>query len=219
MKFSKGFWAIAVILLVLIADQSLKIWVKTNMYLYQSFEITSWFHIYFTENPGMAFGIEVFNKMFLSIFRIIASCAIAYYLYLLIKRNFPTGFIICVALIFAGAVGNIIDCVFYGVIFDASLAPSIIYPEGVVATMFPPGGGYASWLHGKVVDMFYFPIIKTTWPEWMPFFGGEKFVFFSPIFNIADSAISVGVATIILFYRKTFVKELESEKESEKENS
>ena len=214
MKLSKGFWAIAVVLLVLIADQSLKIWVKTNMYLYQSFEIISWFHIYFTENPGMAFGIEVISKTFLSIFRIIASCAILYYLYQIVKRKFSTGYIVCISLIFAGAIGNIIDCIFYGVIFDASLEKSIYYPDGVIATMFPPDGGYSTWLHGRVVDMFYFPIIKTTWPEWMPFWGGEKFIFFSPIFNIADAAISVGVAILILFYRKTLSKDFESKKEN-----
>ncbi|MDR0233068.1 MAG: lipoprotein signal peptidase [Dysgonamonadaceae bacterium] len=204
MKLPKGFWAIAVVLLVLIADQALKIWVKTNMYLGQSFEITSWFKIYFTENNGMAFGIEVIGKLFLSIFRIIASCVLIYYLYQIVKRKLSTGYIVCIALIFAGAVGNIIDCIFYGVIFDSSY--------GQVATLFPPGGGYSTWLHGKVVDMFYFPIIDTTWPKWVPFWGGNDFVFFSPIFNLADSAISVGVAILFLFYRKTLAKELESPK-------
>jgi len=205
MKLSKGFWAVTVVLLVLIADQALKIWVKTNMYLYQSFEITSWFHIYFTENPGMAFGIQVFPKMFLSIFRIVASCFLIYYLYQIVKRKLPTGYIVCIALIFAGAVGNIIDCIFYGVIFDASVEKSLFYPDGVIATMFPAGGGYSTWLHGKVVDMLYFPLIKNR--------AGET-LFFSPIFNIADSAISIGFAILILFYRKTLSKDFESPKEN-----
>ncbi len=209
MKLSKSSWAVIVILLVLIADQTLKVWVKTNMYLYQSFEIASWFRIYFTENPGMAFGIEFLPKMFLTIFRIIASGAILYYLFKIVKRKLSTGYIVCIALIFAGAIGNIIDCVFYGVIFDASMPPSAFYPDGVVATMFPPGGGYAGWLHGKVVDMFHFPLF--TFPDWVPLLGG--WVFFSPIFNIADSAISVGFVILILFYRKTLAKDLESKKE------
>ncbi|MCL2649941.1 MAG: lipoprotein signal peptidase [Candidatus Azobacteroides sp.] len=206
MKFSKGFWAVTVILLILIADQSLKIWVKTNMALYESIHITDWFQIYFTENPGMAFGIEVFSKMFLSIFRIIASVAIIYYLFQIIKREFSTGYIICISLIFAGAFGNIIDCIFYGVIFDGSY--------GQIATLFPPGGGYSTWLHGRVVDMFYFPVIKSTWPTWMPFWGGEKFIFFSPIFNLADASISVGFAILILFCRKILARDFEAKKEN-----
>jgi len=194
MKSSKGFWAVFTVLVILIADQALKIWVKTNMTLYQDFEITKWFHIYFTENYGMAFGIEVLGKMFLSVFRILASFVIIWYLYQIVKRRYQTGFIICVALILAGAVGNIIDSVFYGVIFDGSY--------GQVATFFPPHGGYSTWMHGKVVDMFYCPIIRTHWPSWMPYCGGGEFIFFRPVFNIADSAISVGIVIILLFYRK-----------------
>ncbi len=194
MKLSKGFWAVFTVLIVLIADQALKIWVKTNMTLYQDIKIADWFHIYFTENPGMAFGIEVFGKMFLSIFRILASIGIIWYLCQLVKRNYKTGYIICIALILAGAIGNIIDSIFYGVIFDNS------YRQ--VATLFPPGGGYSTWLHGKVVDMFYFPIIRTHWPDWMPYFGGSEFIFFRPIFNLADAAISVGIIILLLFYRK-----------------
>ena len=194
MKLSKGFWAVFTVLFILIADQVLKIWVKTNMTLYQDFEITKWFHIYFTENNGMAFGIEVLGKMFLSIFRIFASIVIIWYLYQIVKSRYTTGYIICIALILAGAVGNIIDSVFYGVIFDSSY--------GQVATIFPPGGGYATWLHGRVVDMFYFPVIRTYWPSWIPFYGGEEFIFFRPIFNIADSAISVGIVVLLLFHRK-----------------
>lgn len=200
MKFSKGFWAVLVIILVLLADQILKIWVKTNMVLHESIRITDWFYIYFTENNGMAFGIEVIGKFFLSIFRIIASIGIAYYLYLLVKRNYKIGYIICISLIFAGAVGNIIDCIFYGVIFDSSY--------GQLATLFP-AEGYSSWLHGKVVDMFYFPIIRTTWPSWVPSWGGEEFIFFRPIFNLADASISVGIIILLLFYRKTLSQGLE----------
>ena len=154
MKYSKGWGAVLIVMLLLLLDQVLKIWVKTHMQLHEYKEITSWFYIYFTENPGMAFGIEVIGKLFLSIFRIIAVGFIGYYLYKLVKDNYKFGFIACVALIFAGAIGNIIDSIFYGVIFNHSF--------GQVATFMPEGGGYAPWLHGKVVDMFYFPLIKTT---------------------------------------------------------
>ncbi len=206
MKFSKGFWTFAVIFIILFADQALKIWIKTHLMLYESIpniqeHPNSWYYLYFVENNGMALGIEVMGKFFLSMFRIIASFVIAYYLYFLVKRNFKIGYIICIAMIFSGAVGNIIDSIFYGVIFDSSY--------GQVATLFPPGGGYATWLHGKVVDMFYFPIIQTNWPSWVPYVGGEEFIFFRPIFNLADASISVGIIILLLFYRKTFSLSLE----------
>lgn len=199
----KGWGAVLLIILLLLLDQTLKIWVKTHMQLHESIEITKWFYIYFTENPGMAFGIEVIGKLFLSTFRIIAILFIGYYLYTLVKKNYTFGFIACIALVFAGAMGNIIDSVFYGVIFDHSY--------GQVATFMPPGGGYETWLHGKVVDMFYFPLIETTFPDWLPIWGGEDFIFFRPIFNFADSCICVGVFFLLLFYRRTLSTSLSKE--------
>jgi signal peptidase II len=197
MRFSKGFWAVAIILLILVVDQILKIWVKTHMTIDQRFEVASWFQIRFVENDGMAMGIQVMGKFFLSMFRIIVSFLVLYYLYTLIKREYKLGYIICVSLIFSGAIGNIIDCIFYGKIFSESTPYQ-------VATLLPPEGGYQAWLHGQVVDMFYFPLFETTWPEWVPKVGGTPFVFFSYIFNIADASISVGIAILFLFYRKTF---------------
>lgn len=203
MKYSKGKGAVCIVILLLLLDQLLKIWIKTHLELHESIEITPWFYLCFTENPGMAFGIEVIGKLFLSIFRIVAVGFIGYYLYSLVKKNYPFGFIACISLILAGAMGNIIDSVFYGVIFDHSY--------GQVATLFPEGGGYAGWLHGKVVDMFYFPLIETTWPDWLPIWGGQEFIFFRPIFNLADSAICVGVFLLLLFYRNTLSKSLGNE--------
>lgn len=203
MKFSKGWGAVLIVLLVLVADQALKIWIKTHLQLHDSIEVTKWFYLYFTENPGMAFGIEVIGKLFLSVFRIVAVGFIGYYLFRLVKQNYKFGYIACIALILAGALGNIIDSVFYGVVFDHSY--------GQVATFMPAGGGYASWLHGKVVDMFYFPLIQTVLPDWVPFWGGKEFVFFRPIFNLADSAICVGVFILILFYRRTLSESLSKE--------
>ena len=192
-KISRAGWAIIVILLVLIADQASKIWVKTHMVMNQSFEIFPWFQIYFTENPGMAYGIELFDKLFLTLFRIAAVAIFSYYLIKIIKDKMPTGFIVCVSLIIAGATGNIIDSVFYGKIFTDSV--------GKVATMFPESGGYAPFFYGKVVDMLYFPLFSFNWPEWVPFLGGKHYLFFQSIFNIADSAITVGVILLLIFYR------------------
>ena len=168
------------------------------MQLHESIETPPWFYIYFTENNGMAFGIEIISKLFLSIFRLVAVVLIGYYLYKIVKENYRIGFIVCISLILAGALGNIIDSVFYGVIFDHSY--------GQLATFMPEAGGYASWFHGKVVDMLYFPLFSFYWPEWMPVVGGEEFVFFRPIFNLADSAITVGVVLLLICYRKNLAK-------------
>lgn len=161
-----------------------------------------WFQIKFIENPGMAFGIDLpgrFGKPALTIVRILAVAGIGWYLNTLIKKKAHAGLIICLSLIFAGAVGNIIDSVFYGLFFSEST-------YSTVAGMFPESGGYAGLLHGKVVDMLYFPVIDGYFPNWFPIWGGKSFVFFRPIFNIADSSISVGVATILI-YQKRFFKE------------
>lgn len=195
-------------LLLLVIDQVSKFVIKTTMMLGESIKVTDWFYIYFTENPGMAFGWEFFDKSFLTIFRLIASVLIAWLIVKSTKENYKTGFILCLVAIFAGAVGNIIDSVFYGVIFDHSY--------GQVATLFPEAGGYAGWLQGKVVDMLYFPIINTTLPEWMPWVGGEEFIFFRPIFNFADACISVGVILLLIFYSHQFGHLLSSDKQVKK---
>lgn len=192
---SKSIWLVAIVFLVLIIDQALKLWVKTHMMLGESITVTTWFEILFVENPGMAFGMEIIGKLFLTIFRIIASGAIIYFLYNLIKNNYRFGFIACIGLILAGAVGNLIDSVFYGQIFSHSY--------GQVATMFPEQGGYSGHFYGKVVDMFYFPLIKN---------GMGETIFFRPVFNFADSAVTVGVALSLIFYRKDLNKSLESKK-------
>lgn len=194
--FTKGRIAVIIVLSVLIIDQVIKILVKTNMYWHESIHITDWFYIFFTENNGMAFGMELIGKLFLSTFRIVAVGIIIWYLNKFIKKNYNTGFIVCISLILAGAMGNIFDSAFYGLIFNESTNTS-------VATFVPFGQGYESFLHGRVVDMFYFPIIDTNWPEWLPFIGGEHFIFFSPIFNFADASISCGIIALLLFYSKT----------------
>ncbi len=192
--------SLLIIFLVLLADQVLKIFIKTHFMLGEEVIIAkNWFIIHFVENNGMAFGFEFGNsigKYFLSIFRIIAIGALAWYLSKLWKKEVPLGIVICFSLILAGAAGNLIDSAFYGLIFNHS--------HGQVSSLFPDGGGYASFLLGKVVDMFYFPLIETRFPSWFPLWGGQEFVFFRPVFNIADSAISVGIVAIFIFYRSFF---------------
>ncbi|KRO55096.1 MAG: hypothetical protein ABR79_06330 [Cryomorphaceae bacterium BACL11 MAG-121001-bin54] len=185
--------------ILVLADQILKIWIKTHMKLGQEFQIFDWFIIHFTENNGMAFGMEfggATGKMFLTLFRIIVVTAGIYYVKSIIKPHFPNGALIALGLIIGGAIGNIIDSSFYGLAFNESY--------NNVATFLPQSGGYAPFLHGKVVDMFYFPLINSHFPNWLPIWGGEHFIFFRPIFNIADAGISVGIFLILLFYRKEF---------------
>lgn len=208
-RIPKGLIAVLVIICIILLDQISKIWVKTNMALYESIEITKWFKIYFVENNGMAFGIEAIGKLFLSIFRIVAVVFIGVYLRNIIKKGYKVGYIICVSMVLAGAFGNILDSVFYGEIFTAS------YP-GHTAHFVSIGEGYSSWLHGKVVDMLYFPLIETTLPKWIPFWGGTEILFFRFIFNLADASISVGVAILLLFYRKTLSHSLQTEEERKK---
>jgi len=199
--YTKPFFLVFIILL---ADQLLKFWIKLNMTLGQEFHIIGdWFIIHFTENNGMAFGMEFggeAGKLALTLFRIAAVCGIGYGIVYLIKHKYHRGLILNVAMIFAGAMGNIIDSTFYGMIFSES---SYFAP----AKLFPPEGGYSSLFHGKVVDMFYFPIIQGVFPSWVPLWGGEDFIFFRPVFNIADAAISVGVILILIFQKRYFKEE------------
>ena len=200
---SKGKLAILTVLLVLLIDQCLKVWIKTHMMIGEEFNVAgNWFIIHFTENNGMAFGIEFFGKAgkyILSIFRIVAVILIGYYISKLVKREVKAGFVIATALIMAGAMGNIFDSAFYGLIFNHS------YNQ--LATLMPDAGGYAGFLQGRVVDMLYFPVIQGHWPAWSPIHPTEEFIFFRPIFNIADSSITLGMTLILVFYRKTLQEE------------
>lgn len=195
-KTFKAWMAVAIVVAILLIDQIIKIEVKTNMTLGEAKRVTDWFYIEFIENNGMAYGMKFINKLVLSLFRLFAIGFIGYYLAKIIKKNVaPLGYVVLIAMVLAGAAGNLIDCLFYGLIFDAST-------PFTVSQFVPFGEGYSTFLHGKVVDMFYFPIIQTTWPEWVPYFGGSEYVFFSPVFNFADACISVGVVALLLFYRK-----------------
>ena len=192
---TKGRLATLIVVAILLIDQAIKIWVKTSMSLHESIHVFDWFYITFIENMGMAFGMQLGSKIVLSLFRVVAIAALIYYISLEVKRNAKTGYIVCLAMVLAGAAGNLLDCLFYGLIFNASSPYYVSY-------FVPFGTGYAPFLMGKVVDMFYFPLIETEWPIWMPFVGGEHFVFFSPVFNFADASISVSVVLILLFYRE-----------------
>ena len=193
---SRSWIVLALIVLALVVDQVIKITVKTNMSLGESIPVFGdWFKILFVENNGMAFGMEFLGKTFLTLFRLVAICFLVWLLHKLLKSGkYPLGFIVCVAMILAGAAGNLIDCLFYGEIFTSS--------HGQVAELVPYGDGYGSFMHGRVVDMFYFPLF--TWPDWVPLVGGG--IFFAPVFNFADACISCSVIALLIWYRKYLFK-------------
>lgn len=194
-KKSQALMVVLLVPLILVVDQAIKIAVKTSMYMHESRRVTDWFYILFTENRGMAFGIELFDKLFLTSFRIVAVVALTWYIVRRIRQGVQWGFLVCLTLILAGAAGNIFDCLFYGMVFNDPVPPQ-------VAHFVPWGTGYAPVMMGRVVDMFYFPLVEWDWPSWLPFWGGEHFIFFSPIFNFADACISCGCIAMILFYYK-----------------
>lgn len=209
---TKRVWlATLIVVVILLVDQIIKIWVKTHMTLHEQIEILSWFKIVFIENNGMAYGMEIGSKLVLSLFRVIAISILGYYIWLQAQKKVRWGYIVCLSMVLAGAAGNIFDSAFYGLIFNTS-------SEHYTSYFVPFGTGYAPFLMGKVVDMFYFPIIHTYWPEWVPMVGGQPYVFFSPIFNFADSAITVGVVFLLLFYRKE-IGELSLKKGEQKDET
>ena len=189
-----GWLVTCLIFLIVIVDQVSKFYVKTHFYLGEAYEVFPWFQIRFIENNGMAFGMELFSKYLLTFGRIAAVVFFVWFIRKALRSiSLRTGFFIAGAMIIAGAAGNIFDCVFYGEIFNNPFPPAH-------AQFLPPGGGYAGWFEGKVVDMLYFPFFSFTWPGWIPVLGGREFEFFQYIFNIADSSICVGVALLLIFY-------------------
>ena len=190
-----GKLAIILVLVMLVIDQLIKIWVKTNMTLHESLRVANWFYISFIENIGMAYGMQIGSKLVLSLFRVAAISVLGYFIWLQVRKHARTGYVVCLSMVLAGAIGNLLDCMFYGLVFTEST-------PYYISSLVSFGDGYAPFLMGKVVDMFYFPLIVTTWPQWVPMVGGDEFVFFSPVFNFADSCISVGVVLLLLFYRK-----------------
>ncbi|MBQ5741011.1 MAG: lipoprotein signal peptidase [Bacteroidaceae bacterium] len=197
MKKRQAIVSVLLTLFILITDQWIKVAVKTGMYMYERIHVTDWFYILFTENRGMAFGLELMDKYLLTSFRVFAVGFLGWYITRHIRRGIEWGFLICLVSILAGAAGNIIDCLFYGLIFNNPPAP-------MVAEFVPWGTGYETFMQGRVVDMFYFPLVEWDWPSWLPYIGGSHFVFFSPIFNFADACISCGVIALLLFYHKKF---------------
>ena len=202
---TKGRLAVIIVALILLTDQAIKIWVKTSMCLHESIHITDWFYISFIENMGMAFGMQLGSKILLSLFRVFAIALLGYYIWCQVRKDVRTGYIFCLSMVLAGAIGNLIDCMFYGLCFANS-------SEFYVSYLVPFGTGYAPFLMGKVVDMFYFPLVEWDWAQWIPYIGGEHFIFFSPVFNLADASISVGVVLLLLFFRKE-ISEISLKKE------
>ena len=198
-----------IIVLVLLIDQISKFYIKTNFSLGEEVPVFDWFRILFVENEGMAWGTKIpgeYGKLFLTLFRLVAIVGIGYWLWDSVRKNGSRILITAIALIFAGAFGNIIDSVFYGIIFNDSY--------GQVAEFMPAEGGYGTLFHGKVVDMLYFPLWQGNLPEWIPFWGGNYFTFFEPVFNIADTAISAGVILLLLFNKRAFPKDEDAEEKS-----
>lgn len=191
----KGLTAVLITVAVVVVDQIIKVWVKTHMPLGSDIRIADWFFIKYIENNGMAYGMTFINKPVLSLFRLVLISLLGWYIYRQARQGARWLYLVILSMVFAGALGNLIDCMFYGLIFSGA---SPYYTSFFV----PFGEGYSTFLTGRVVDMFYFPLIVTQWPQWVPVWGGEEFIFFSPIFNFADASISVGFVLLLLFCRK-----------------